>query len=98
MRQWLSERLELERRLEEAQRSVELVTQKALREKAQLLDSERMLKEQLKSMAVEKLSERPLQTTAVAPSNDLQALKAGFSFIKVRGLGGLGDADGGRAA
>lgn len=73
-RQWLAERLELERRLEEAQRSLELVTQKALREKAQLLDTERMLKEQMKSMQA--VPERPL-TTAVAPTSDLQALKAG---------------------
>lgn len=47
-RQWLSERMELERQLEDAKRGGEEVSMRASREKAQLLDSERTLREQLK--------------------------------------------------
>eukprot|EP00913_Durusdinium_trenchii_P014248 g13367.t1 len=49
-RQLLTERLDFERRLDEARRSAEAAAQKAAREKAQLLDAERTLKEQMKIM------------------------------------------------
>jgi len=47
-RQWISERMELERQLEDAKRNLEEGSNKASREKAQLLDAERTLREQLK--------------------------------------------------
>jgi len=47
-RQWLSERLELERQLEDAKRSMDEASMHASREKAQLIDSERTAREQIK--------------------------------------------------
>lgn len=47
-RTWLAERIELERSLEEARRSLEEASMRASREKAQLVDSERTLREQMK--------------------------------------------------
>eukprot|EP00927_Polykrikos_kofoidii_P061170 TRINITY_DN56039_c0_g1_i1.p1 TRINITY_DN56039_c0_g1~~TRINITY_DN56039_c0_g1_i1.p1 ORF type:complete len:809 (+),score=173.47 TRINITY_DN56039_c0_g1_i1:42-2429(+) len=47
-RQWLSEKLELERQVEDMRRNVEQASMTHSREKAQLADSERMLREQLK--------------------------------------------------
>jgi hypothetical protein len=47
-RQWLAERMELERQLEDTKRSNEEASMRASREKAQLVDSERTLREQMK--------------------------------------------------
>ncbi|CAL1126621.1 unnamed protein product [Cladocopium goreaui] len=67
-RQWLSERLDLERRLDEAKRNAESVSQKAAREKAQLLDSERTLREQMKIMQDRLNSERRVPALETTPS------------------------------
>eukprot|EP00929_Paragymnodinium_shiwhaense_P039212 TRINITY_DN20620_c0_g1_i2.p1 TRINITY_DN20620_c0_g1~~TRINITY_DN20620_c0_g1_i2.p1 ORF type:complete len:805 (-),score=215.61 TRINITY_DN20620_c0_g1_i2:593-3007(-) len=47
-RQWLQERMDLERQLEDAKRNMEHAGLAASREKAQFVDSERTLREQLK--------------------------------------------------
>lgn len=47
-RQWLSEKMELERGMEDAKRAMEEQAMRASREKAQLVDSERTLREQCK--------------------------------------------------
>lgn len=47
-RQWLAERIELERQVEDAKRTLEEVNMRASREKAQLVDTERTAREQMK--------------------------------------------------
>jgi len=47
-RGWLAERIELERQVEDSKRSLEEVTLRASRERAQLADGERTLREQVK--------------------------------------------------
>eukprot|EP00435_Cladocopium_sp_Y103_P039302 s1276_g10.t1 len=80
-RQWLSERLDLERRLDEAKRNAESISQKAAREKAQLLDSERTLREQMKIMQDRLNSERRVPALETTPSmasttnSEIQSLK-----------------------
>jgi len=80
-RQWLSERLDLERRLDESKRNAESVSQKAAREKAQLLDSERTLREQMKIMQDRLNSERRVPALETTPSmasttnSEIQSLK-----------------------
>jgi len=79
-RQWLSKRLDLEKRLDEARRNADAISQKAAREKAQLLDSERTLREQMKIMQDRLNSERrpALETTpsvASTTNSEIQNLK-----------------------
>jgi len=47
-KQWLTERIELERQLEDSRRSTEEAERRASRERAQLVDSERGLRERIK--------------------------------------------------
>merc|ERR1719316_1408938 len=61
-RQWISERMELERQNEDLKRAVEDSNAQHSRERAQLLDSERTLREQLKMM------QQQLQASANAPA------------------------------
>merc|ERR1719189_2813141 len=49
-RQWLAERIDLERQLEDTKRNMEETVMRASREKAQLIDSERTLREQMKML------------------------------------------------
>lgn len=93
-RQWLSEKLELERQVEDVRRSMEEAAMKAGREKAQLIDSERTLREQMKilqerlqSSALE--ARRNVQTEGSSPAAaDLLSLKdAVVSMLsEVRGM------------
>lgn len=66
-RQWLAERMELERQLEDARRGAESSAMQASREKATLVDSERALREQMKI-----LKER-LETSAAESRRHAQA-------------------------
>jgi len=58
-RQWLAERIELERQVEDAKRSLEESNLRAGREKAQLVDSERTLREQMKLLQERLETRRP---------------------------------------
>ncbi|CAJ1346669.1 unnamed protein product [Effrenium voratum] len=79
-RQWLSERLDMERQLDEARRREEAMVQKAAREKAQLLDSERTLREQMRILQDRLHSETRRsvpETSAAVPQvvSEIQNLK-----------------------
>lgn len=93
-RQWLEERMELERQLEDAKRSLEESGMRANREKAQLVDSERTLREQMKILQ-ERLqthsqeSRRVGHDAAGASSTELQGLKdmVVATMSEVKGMG-----------
>lgn len=94
-RQWLEERIELERQLEDAKRTHEEAGLRANREKAQLVDSERTLREQMKILQ-ERLqshsqeSRRPGHGDAPgASSAELQGLKdmVVATMAEVKGMG-----------
>jgi len=79
-RQWLQERMELESQLEDAKRTGDEGMSRASREKAQLLDSERTLREQLKI-----LQER-LQSSSAEARRDGQREVAGASSAELHSL------------
>ncbi|CAK0811146.1 unnamed protein product [Prorocentrum cordatum] len=94
-RQWLAERMELERQLEDARRGAESLAMQASREKATLVDSERALREQMKILK-ERLetsvaeSRRHAQAdTGASASAELSSLRdAVMSMMtEVRGAG-----------
>jgi len=93
-RQWLEERIELERQLEDTKRTLEESNMRASREKAQLVDSERTLREQMKILQ-ERLqshsqeSRRPGHDSAGASSAELQGLKdmVAATMSEVKGMG-----------
>mmetsp|Transcript_5233 Transcript_5233/g.11644 ORF Transcript_5233/g.11644 Transcript_5233/m.11644 type:complete len:821 (-) Transcript_5233:251-2713(-) len=79
-REWIQERIELERQLEDAKRSNEEVSFQANREKAQLMDSERSLKEQMKILqerlaASQDDARRGRQEGGSVPAGELASLK-----------------------
>lgn len=81
-RQWLSERMELERQLEDARQKEQQVTNQAGRERAQLVDSERALRDQIKLLqerlqasAAEARRNAQMDAATTATSSELQSLK-----------------------
>jgi len=93
-RQWIQERMELERAADDAKRGLDDASNKASREKAQLLDSERTLREQLKILQ-ERLQNNQHESRQVAQLDasatttaELQSLKdAVVSMMsEVRGM------------
>jgi len=81
-RQWIAERIELERQLEDSKRMQEDTALCASREKAQLADSERTLKEQLKilqerlqSSSQDQRRNASLEQATSATSAELHSLK-----------------------
>lgn len=81
-RQWITERMELERQLEDARRGAEQSVNQASREKAQMVDSERTLREQVKILqerlqasAAEARRNVQLDAATTATSSELMSLK-----------------------
>lgn len=95
-RQWLAERIDLEGQLEDAKRTLEETSMRANREKAQLADSERTLREQMKILQ-ERLQSQSQQSRSMAPEGsaagvgnaDLQSLKDSIltAMTEVKGMG-----------
>eukprot|EP00928_Gymnodinium_smaydae_P014677 TRINITY_DN15402_c0_g2_i1.p1 TRINITY_DN15402_c0_g2~~TRINITY_DN15402_c0_g2_i1.p1 ORF type:complete len:805 (+),score=240.05 TRINITY_DN15402_c0_g2_i1:216-2630(+) len=95
-RQWLQEKMDLERQVEDARRNLEETTMRAGREKAQFVDSERMMREQLKILeqrlqaSVTESGKRSLQldsaTTATAELGSLKDAVVSM-MSEIKGMG-----------
>jgi len=79
-RQWMQEKIDLERQVEDSKRVAEETNMKSAREKAQLMDSERTLREQMKI-----LQER-LQASASEARRGAQLESAGNAANELFGL------------
>lgn len=79
-RQWLAERLELERQVEDLRRGADEAVARSSREKAQLVDNERTLKEQMKI-----LQDR-LQSSAMEARRHVQAETATVASAELNSL------------
>mmetsp|Transcript_27273 Transcript_27273/g.78500 ORF Transcript_27273/g.78500 Transcript_27273/m.78500 type:complete len:792 (+) Transcript_27273:93-2468(+) len=82
-RQWLAERIDLERQLEDAKRSLEEVGMRASREKAQLVDSERTLREQMKILQ-ERLASSAAERRAGSKSESAAASSTSADIAGLR--------------
>lgn len=79
-RQWLAERLEMERQIDDLRRNADETASRASREKAQLVDNERTLRDQMK------LLQDQLHSSAMAARNHVQAGTATVASAELNSL------------